>query len=245
MQKQGSKAKNAINRIAAMGTRNPHITLSGCLFSAGGILLITNVVPTVAGALFGAAASLLGAGITEFNKKKADASDKVRREADARRYLAAELNRAVERMLFIHQRACANFICASTQSDMPNDKQEDFIPHMPTLYPDSPQFRDLSGDDAIALIVFYDALQALERSVEDWWQREGQLPVNIFNAFLGLATDGLLHAKEALVRFELDRLYPPRYQAWKPLSERVESALMGSTRAMEAHLKRHETPKAA
>ncbi|WP_147330517.1 MULTISPECIES: hypothetical protein [unclassified Duganella] len=245
MQNQVSKAKNVINRIAALGTRNPHIALSGCLFSAGSLLLMTNVVPTVAGALFGAAASLLGAGVTEFNKKKSDASDKVRRETDARRYFAAELNRAVERMLFIHQRACANFICASTQSDMPNDKREDFIPHMPTLYPDAPQFRDLSGDDAMALIAFYDVLQALERSVEDWWQREGQLSVNIFNAFLGLATDGLLHAKEALVRFELDRLYPPRYQAWNPLSERVESALKSSTQIMEAHLKRHEAPKTA
>lgn len=239
MQRQRSNAKNVLNRVASMATQNPHIALSGCLFSVGGIVLLANVVPTVAGALFGAAASLLGAGVTEFNKRRADASDKLRRQSDARRYFSTELNRAIERMLFVHQRACANFICASTQSDMPNDKREDFIPHMPTLYPAASKFHDLSGEDAMALIVFYDTLQALERSVEDWWQRDGQLSVNIFNAFLGLARDSLIHARDALGRFELDRLYPPRYEAWKPLSERIDWELVNSTRAMEAHLKRN------
>jgi len=239
MQDPRTDTKSVMNRIASIGVPSPHIVLSACLFGAGGILLLTNVVPTVAGALFGAAASLLGAGITEFNKKKADAADKLRRETDARRYFAAELNRAIERMLYIHQRASANFICASTKTELPGDKREDFLPHMPTLYPDAPQFRDLSGDDAMALIAFYDVLRAQERSVEDWWQREGQLPVNIFNLFMRLSKDSLILAKDALVRFDLDRLYPPRYQAWKPLSERIEWELSNSARIMEAHLKRH------
>ena len=103
----------------------------------------------------------------------------------ARAYLAPELHRTIERALYIHGRALANFICASAENGVkPNDRKEDFLPFRPSLYPTAPQIRDLPPEDAAALSAYYDSLNALSDNVNGWWEREGQLPVNIFNSFL-------------------------------------------------------------
>ena len=89
---------------------------------------------------------------------------------------------------------------------------------MPILYPHPPQFRDLPADDAAALIGFYDSLHVLEKIVFDWWEREGQLSVNIFNGILNAAGNSLSLAAICIQRFNLDTLYlisfnQPRLQA--------------------------------
>ena len=60
------------------------------------------------------------------------------------------------------------------------DRKEDFIPHWPALYPNATQCLDLAAHNAAALSAFYDSLHSLADFVNDWWEREGQLPVNIF-----------------------------------------------------------------
>lgn len=226
--------------VLAFFRKNPHMGLSVALFAAGIVFLHTKV-PTVSGALFGAGASLLGAWVTELNNRRSSAEDKARREAEGRRYLAPELNRTIERVLYIHQRAIPNFTSASVEHEIkPNDLREDFIPYMPVLYPNAPQFRDLSGDDATALIAFYDSLHALEKFVNDWWGREGQLPVNIFNMIMKLASDSLVLAGVCVDRFELEKLFPPQYESWGTLSSRIERSKATAAQSLESHIARFE-----
>ncbi len=227
---------------------NSHLVLAALLFAAGIEFLRTNLA-MISGAMFGAGASLLGAWINELTKKRSDAEEKARREVDSRRYLAPELNRTIERVLYIHGRATANFISASVEhikpsdSVKPNDLREDFLPYMPVLYPNTPQFRDLSGDDATALISFYDSLHELDKFVNDWWKRDGQLPVNIFNGLLMLANNSMELAETCIQRFELEKFYPPKYESWGTLSSRIERSKKSANQAHEAHMARHETKK--
>lgn len=206
-----------------------------------GVVALSASIPTLAGALFGAGASLLGAWVTEVNNRRSSSEDKAKREAEARRYLAAELNRTIERVLYIHERAIPNFTSASVENDTkPSDLREDFIPYMPILYPTAPQFRDLSGDDAAALIAFYDSLYGLEKFVNDWWEREGQSPVNIFNMIMHHATDSLTLAEACIERFGLEKLFPPKYEAWGTLSSRIERSKKSAAQSRESHIARFE-----
>ena len=229
-----------MNKGAAVAfvRKSPHLWLSASLFG-GSLLSLHYSVPSLAGALFGAGASLLGAWVTELNSRRSAAEDKARREGDARRYLAPELNRIIERVLYIHRRAIPNFISASCGQPLPRDLREDFLPYMPVLYPTSPQFRDLSGDDAIALIAFYDSLHAIEKSVNDWWEREGQLPVNIFNMILTFANHSLELAMVCIERFEIEKYFPPKYESWGTLSSRISRSMTSASEAMARHLERN------
>jgi hypothetical protein len=220
--------------------RNPQLWLASVLFIAG-LVAISNNVPALAGALFGAGATMLGAWITEWNRLRTVVEEKLQRQGEARQYLAPELHRVIERVLFIHGRATANFICASADNNVkPNDLKQDFVPFWPVLYPNAPQVRDLSGRDAVALIAFYDSLHTLAVLVNDWWKREGQLPVNIFNSILHQADDSLKLALSCIENFELERLCPPRYEAWGTLSSRILRSRSSSEDAMNHHLARFE-----
>ena len=54
------------------------------------------------------------------------------------------------------------------------------------------------------------SLNALSDNVNGWWEREGQLPVNIFNSFLHGVEKSLTLAQVCIDRFDLDRRYPPK-----------------------------------
>ncbi|MFG6997391.1 hypothetical protein ACGYV2_03510 [Burkholderia pseudomallei] len=225
--------------------KNPHMGLAALLFIVGGVALPTKLA-IISGALFGAGASLLGAWINELNTRRSKAEEKKRSEADARRYFAAELNRIIMRVLYIHERACPNYMAAVNEyiavenKFKPNDLQGDFLPEMPVLYPSAPQFRELSGDDATALIAFYDSLHALDGFVTNWWQREGQLPVNIFNQVLHLSERSLALAVVCIQRFDLEKLCPPPYEAWGTLTSRIERSLSFAKEMLEKHVAKIE-----
>lgn len=222
---------------------NPHLTLAFILFSLG-VIAGACGFSTFAGALFGAAASLLGAGVTEFNVRRSKEQEKLRKQSDARRYFSPELKRVIERVLRIHERACVGFSCSSFDRGVkPNDLKEDFLPTHPVLYPSAPAFADLPPEDASSLIDFYDSLNALEHGVENWWEREGQLPANVFNFFLHDAERSLRLALICLERFEIDKNFPPQYESWGTLFSRLERALDSAEKTMAAHLKRAEEKK--
>ena len=227
MKKIGTRIKSISIYMLNLFQKNPHMALAILLFFVGAGLLYSKV-STISGALFGAGAALLGAWVTEFNSRRSHVEKKARRESEARMYLAPELNRTIERVLYIQQRAIPNFSCASIsyssgeQKAKPNDQQEDFIPYMPTLYPNVPQFRDLTGDDAVTLITFYDSLHVLDKFVREWWERDGQLPVNIFNMILTYTDENLSLAEACIKKFELEKLYPPKYQSHGSLSSKIE-----------------------
>ncbi|TAK64184.1 hypothetical protein [Methylobacter sp.] len=249
MQKIGICIKLAAVSGLSYIRKNPHMALAALLFLAG-IAFLSTKVSTISGALFGAGASLLGAWVTELNNRRSNSEDKARRESEARRYLAPELNRTIERVLYIHQRAIPTFSSASIayaageQIVKPNDLQKDFIPYMPTLYPNAPQFRDLTGDDATALIAFYDSLHTLDKFVNEWWEREGQLHINIFNMILTYSDESLRFAEDCIQKFELEKLYPPKYDSWGTLSSRIECSKVSAIQAREYHMARLETKNA-
>ena len=172
-------------------------------------------------------------------------ADDARRQSEARKYLAPELQRTIERVLYIHGRAIANFICHSADNGIkPNDQKKDFLPYWPNLYPNAPQVRELNEQDAAALIAYYDSLHSLNDHVEDWWEREGQLPVNLFNSFLHDASKSLKIALTCIDKFGLEELFPPPYEAWGTLSARISQSLKSEDEARKHHLARFEAKAA-
>jgi hypothetical protein len=163
--------------------------------------------------------------------------ESLRRQSEARRLLAPELQRTIDRVLYIHGRAIANFVSHSVGTNpRPTDLKQDFIPHWPSLYPNAPQVRDLTAEDAGALIDYYDSLHSLNDEVNDWWEREGQLPVNLFNVFLHKASKCLKLALICIDKLELESLIPPPYESWGTISPRIKQSLKSEEQARNAHL---------
>ena len=169
---------------------------------------------------------------------------KSQRQSDARRYLSPELVRTINRVLYIHDRAVANFVCASAENGIkPNDRKEDFIPHWPVLYPNAPQCSDLAADDAAALSAFYDSLHSLADFVNGWWEREGQLPVNIFNVILHHAGKSLQQASICVTRFGLENQYLQPFEKENYASS-IERSLAIAADAVKHHIARYEAKSA-
>jgi hypothetical protein len=217
--------------------RNPQLALSSALFF-GGILGLAFGVPAIAGALFGAGATMLGAWITSNNLQRSSAAEKAARESSAKRFLTPELKRVIDKVLHIHQRALVNYSSAAADRELPGDIQADFVPFMPVLYPNAPQVHHLTGDDAVALVEFYDSLHALDKLVGHWYDRPGQKKVNIYNVILHDADRSLALAQACVPRFDIDTLYPAKHESVGPTSRQIERALSDSTKAHALHIKR-------
>lgn len=228
-------------RILRYVKENPHMAVSVGLFCGGGVALWQNVT-SLAGSLFGAGGALLGAWITELNRRRTDAEDKAKKEADAVAALAPELQRTIERVQYILDRTVANFICeSSVNGAKTNDMQADFRPYPPTLYPSAPQVRDLPGEKAIALIRYYDSQNEISKHVDDWWEREGQLAVNIFNVLMHAAGKSLRLGLVCVREFDLEARFPPPYESWGTLTSRIERSLDNASKTRQHHLDRAET----
>ncbi len=227
-------------RVFGYIKQNPHMAVSIGLFCGGGVALLLNITP-LAGSLFGAGGALLGAWITELNKRRTDAQDKAKRQAEAIDALAPELQRTIERVQYIVDRASVNFSCeAEVNGVETNDRRIDFQPYRPTLYPSAPQVGDLPGEKAIALIRFYDSLHEIENLVDDWWEREGQLAVNIFNVILHAAEKSLRLGLVCIREFDLEARFPPPYESWGTLTSRIERSLDNAAKSRQHHLERAE-----
>jgi hypothetical protein len=242
----------SFNRPFAYLRKNPQMWLSILLFSAGMGATVMKI-STLAGALFGSGATMLGGWINELNTRRSTSEDKARREKDARDYLAPELRRMIERAIWIHERSCPNFIGASVENTgkppgyelTTGDVKEDFLPFIPRLYPDATQFRDLPGEQASALVAFYDSLEATRSIVEQWWEREGQLPVNIFLGIMDSAKKSLKLALLCIEQFDLDKRFPPEYAAGKTLTERITMTLTFAEGALKHHIERSQAKQKA
>lgn len=201
--------------------------------------------PTIQATFYGANARLNVSGVDQSSNSASEIhgakAQSANRHSEARRFLAPELQRTIERVLFIHGRALANFVSHSAGTKMkPTDPRQDFIPHWPKLYPHAPQVRDLAEEDVAALAAYYDSLHALNDDVSDWWGREGQLPVNLFNSFLHKASKCLRLALICIEKFELEALIPPPYESWGTISFRINQALKSEEQARSAHIARAE-----
>ena len=95
------------------------------------------------------------------------------------------------------------------------------------------------------LSAYYDSLHSLNDDVNDWWGREGQLPVNLFNGFLHRASKCLRLALICIDKFELEALIPPPYESWGTISFRINQALKSEEQARAGHLARSEAKLSA
>jgi hypothetical protein len=199
--------------------------------------------PTIQANFFGDNARLNVSSVDQSSNSASeiDVAKAASRHSEARRFLAPELQRTIDRVLYIHGRAAANFVSHSADTSIkPTDLKQDFIPYWPSLYPNAPQVRDLAEEDAAALSAYYDSLHSLNDDVNDWWGREGQLPVNLFNVFLHRASKCLKLALICISRFELEALIPPPYESWGTISFRINQALKSEEQARAGHLARSE-----
>ena len=228
-------AKNA-KYVVGYLSKNPHLVLS-CLLFIFGATLISTKASMVAGALFGAGASLLGAWITEFNSKRSREQDRIKQESDARKYLAPELRRIIERTLHIHDRTVGSVKASSAYSvyaaitpsknippdikkTVSKDFMEDISPYLPVLYPNVEQFKHLTSSDAVALIAFYDSLYELDAIIKGWWEREARLQVNIYFQIVQKSNASLELALDCVRKFGLDDNYLQKIS----LSERIKES---------------------
>jgi hypothetical protein len=223
---------------------NPQLWLSVSLAVGAGIA-IHYEVSQLAGALAGAAATLFGTWITSLNVRRAAAEDATRKQNEAQKFLAPELFRMIRRVLYIHERACVNFVCEVMKHDIkPNDKKEDFLPYWPVLYPDTSHFKDLSAERAYSLVIFYDSLATLDRFVNDWWQREDQQPINIYNSILHSARECLELALSCIETFNLDEIFPSKQPTHPTLEIRVRRSLESEAQARVNQMARAQTAEA-
>lgn len=219
---------------------NPHMAVSVALFCGGGLALQRDVT-SLAGSLFGAGGALLGAWITELNKRRSEAEEKEKKEAGAVAALAPELQHTIERVQYILDRSTANFSCESAvESVETNDQQADFRPYFPTLYPSASQVRDLPDKKVIALIRYYDSLNEISHHVDDWWEREGQLAVNIFNMLMHASEKSLRLGLICVREFDLEARFPPPHESYGTLTSRIERSLSHASQARKRHLDRAE-----
>lgn len=227
-------------------SKNPHLALS-CLLFIFGATLISTKASMVAGALFGAGASLLGAWITELNTKRSKEQDRIKQESEARKYLAPELRRIIERTLHIHNKAIGS-VQASSAFDVyaaitpsknipPDMKQyvsrdlmEDMNPYLPVLYPNVEQFKHLTNSDAVSLISFYDSLNELDAIIKGWWEREARLSVNIYYPIVYKSSKSLEFAIKCVEKFDLDTQFPHN----PPLSIRIMDSLSKDKIALDS-----------
>ncbi|MEX4004899.1 hypothetical protein AB4Y38_39275 [Paraburkholderia sp. EG285A] len=226
--------------LVAWARRYPQGAAAVFLFAAGVVALSCGVA-SLAGALFGAGAALLGAWVTQWNTQRSSAAEKSGREANARRYMTPELRRVVERVLHIHNRAIVNYSAHALQMQAPNDKKDDFVPIRPVLYPSAPQFHDLPGEDALALIELYDSLNEIDRLVHEWYDRDDPGPrENFYNVVLEAADKSLGRAHLCIERFDLDSAYPPKNPMIGTLLERVVKAIGETPKVRESVIRKRE-----
>ena len=78
--------------------------------------------------------------------------------------------------------------------------------------------------------------------MNDWWEREGQLPVNIFNAILHYAGQSLQLALICVTRFGLEKQYPQPFEQEKYPC--IERSLAIAADARKHHIARVEAKAA-
>lgn len=230
-----------------MGSFNkqPQLTSAAAVFLLGLLAILTGLPTrlgstTLAGALFGAGASFIGAWVAERNRTASERTAETRRMESARNYFAPELARIIGQQVWVLDRLTANFSMASVGKPMPQiEPWETFKPRRPVLYPAAPQFRDLSEGDATALIDFYDAVHGVGETVEHWVETKTPQEVNAWNVLMQSVRDGLRHAAVAVERFCPDRQLSPLLPASGTLLHNIIRASEGAQRALTAHLDRN------
>ena len=236
----------AQGRTAAIGwfERQPQLASAAAVFLLGLLAIFTGLPTrlgstTLAGALFGAGASFIGAWVAERNRTTAEKNAEARRMEAARIYFRPELARIIGQQVWVLGRLVPNFSMASISKPMPQTEPwETFRPRRPVLYPAAPQFKDLSEADATALIDFYDAVHGVAETIDQWIETKTPQEVNTWNVLMQSVRDSLRLGAIAVERFCLDRELSPLLPASGTLLQNIARTSEAVQRALDAHLVR-------
>jgi len=195
---------------------------------------------TLAGALFGSGAAFIGAWVTERNRAVTEKIAEERRMTAARAYFAPELARIIAQQIHILGRLVPNFIMASVGKPMPQvETWEAFKPQQPILYPAAAQFRDLSAEDAISLINFYDSVHGISETLNKWIETMQPQEVNAWNGLMQTVQNNLSVGEIAVRRFCPDRQLSPIMPSSGTLIQNIERTASIMQQALDAHMSRH------
>ena len=225
-------------------TRHLQIFLAAVVFVSGMVAIWTKFPThdgstTLAGALFGSGAAFIGAWVADRNRAASEVNDQARRMEMARLFFTPELARIIANLIWVIGRCVPNFAMASTGQPMPRvEAWPNFRPRRPVLYPVAPQFKDLSEEDAIALIDFYDAVQGVGETVEEWGVANTPQDVNAWNVLMQEVRASLRLGLVAVERFCPERQLSPILPASGALRENIERASTNVQVALDAHLAR-------
>jgi hypothetical protein len=224
--------------------RQPQLASAGAVFLLGLLAIFTGLPThlgstTLAGALFGAGASFIGAWVAERNRVTAKKNAEARRMQAARVYFTPELARIIGQQVWALDRLVANFIMASVDKPMPQvEPWETFRPRRPVLYPAAAQFRDLSDSDATALTDFYDSVHGIAETIENWLETKTRQEINTWNVLMQSVRDSLRLGAVAVESFCPDRQLSPLMPASGTLMQNIVRSSDGTQQALNAHLAR-------
>lgn len=238
-------------RIVTCFNKHPNLSLTVIVFACGFLAILTHFPTTegsatLAGALFGAGAALIGAWVAERSRATAEKIAEERRLEAARIYFAPELARIIAQQIHVLGRLVPNFTMASVGKPMPQvETWESFRPARPVLYPAAVQFRDLSEADATSLINFYDSVHGIAEMIDSWVEIKTPQDVNSWNVLMQTVQNSLNIGKIAVQRFCPEGQLSPIAPASGTLIQGIVRADSMVQMALTAHLSRSDDLKYA
>ena len=160
------------------------------------------------------------------------------REAQAVALLGPELARILANQIHALDRTIANFLCASTGQNQPNDHWTTFRPRKPTLYPNAVQVRDLDTADSALLAEFYSGLQEIDEMIDAWRATEETWTMNHWNVLMQKIERSVASGLAAADRFCPGRQYDATVPAAGSLAHRASVSRTNMRRTLEAHIER-------
>jgi hypothetical protein len=168
------------------------------------------------------------------------------RAITARNHFVPELTRIVIEQTKALERLTHNFTAASVKKPETAGQQlltlEQMVlmkPPPSRLYPNAPQFSDLSPDDAALLTEFYDGLDGISSTIDRWILEAIPMDVNSFNVMMQMVEENLARGEELVARFCPDRLINAKYLSWGTVLARVQLIRSRTKDALHRHLARH------
>jgi hypothetical protein len=137
-------------------------------------------------------------------------------------------------------RITANFICASTEQPLPGDGWASLKPLRPVLYPDASQFRELPAADATLLVAFYDSLQGVTDTLDDYIARWPTTDVNAWNGLMHQARNSLALGEKAIRVFCAEKPFNEAAPASGTMLNQYQRVTSAMKKALDAHIARHE-----
>jgi hypothetical protein len=177
---------------------------------------------------------------SDFTFYQADLSPEPEKDAALHGFFAPELARIFRQQIRALDRITANFICASTEQPLPGDGWASLKPLRPVLYPDASQFRELPAADATLLVAFYDSLQGVTDTLDDYIARWPTTDVNAWNGLMHQVRNSLALGEKAIRVFCAEKPFNEAAPASGTMLNQYQRVTSAMKKALDAHIARHE-----